>query len=173
MGSLAKSGIRKIRAKGWSVWSSASVILVAGSIGLTGAALQASGTPNNAAELHSFVGTWNARFKGKIFATIKLDEHQGKLVGTVRGATIQLDNSGELTSAHAIDSNEPSPILEAKLQSGVLRITAKENNSEDTVQFEMRLTGTDQGELRLLAPPQVTAPKPWKLERAKAEKNSQ
>jgi hypothetical protein len=173
MESLAKSvnGIRKTCANAWFIWSSALVILLAGSIGLPGAALQASGTPNNAAELHPFVGIWNATFKGKVFETIKLEDQQGKLVGTVRGATIQLDNNGELTSAHAIDSNDPFPILEAKLVSGVLRITTKEKDSEEPIQFEMRLTGADEGELRLLAPPEVTAPKPWKLQRAKTEKS--
>jgi hypothetical protein len=129
--------------------------------------VQLSQHQNNETGPHAFVGTWNATFKGKIFATIKLEERQGKLVGTVRGATIQLDSNGKLTSAHAIDSNEPSPILDAKFASGVLRISAKETNSADTVQFEMRITGTDEGELRLLAPPEVTAPKPWKVERAR------
>jgi hypothetical protein len=31
----------------------------------------------------------------------------------------------------------------------------------------MKLTGPDQAELRILAPPDVPTPKPWKLERVK------
>jgi hypothetical protein len=56
--------------------------------------------------------------------------------------------------------------VEAKLSSGKLRITTKEQDSQDTIRFEMKLTGADQAELRILAPPDIT-PKPWKLERAK------
>jgi hypothetical protein len=32
----------------------------------------------------------------------------------------------------------------------------------------MKLTGANQAELRILAPPDIPTPKPWKLERAKA-----
>jgi hypothetical protein len=139
--------------------------LIAAGLVASGLSIQASQPQKNEPGLRQFVGTWEARFKGKIFETVKLEERQGKLVGSIRGAKIQLDKDGELISAHAIDSNDPSPIADASLTSGILRIITKEKDSEDTIQFEMKLTAVDQAELRLLVPPEVTAPKPWKLER--------
>ena len=118
------------------------------------------------ADLQQFVGTWQARFKGKIFETIKLEKQQGKLTGTASLGDIQLDKDGELTSAHEVDGNDP--IVEATVTGGILRITTKESSSQETTQFEIKLTGPDQVELRMLTPPDVTAPKPWKLERAKS-----
>jgi len=94
-----------------------------------------------------------------------LEKQQGKLTGTASHPEIQLDKDGELTSAEEHDGSDP--IVEAKLTSGILRITTKEQDSQDTIQCEMKLTGTDQAEFRILTPPDVTAPKPWKLERAK------
>ena len=126
-------------------------------------ALQASGPDT---DLQHYVGTWYAKFKGKTFVTIVLKKQDGKLTGTESHTEIQVDKNGELTSAEQLDGSEP--ILEAKLTHGILRITLKEEDSQDLIQFEMKLTDANQAELRVLAPPDVPTPKPWKLERAKA-----
>ena len=118
------------------------------------------------ADLQQFVGTWQARFKAKIFETIKLEKQQGRLTGTASLGDIQLDKDGGLTSAHEVDGGDP--IVEATVTGGILRITTKESSSQETTQFEIKLTGPDQVELRMLTPADVTAPKPWKLERAKS-----
>jgi hypothetical protein len=76
--------------------------------------------------------------------------------------------AGELTSAEELDGSDP--IVEAKLTNGVLRITSKDQESEDTMQYAMKLSGADQAELRMLVPPDVSdvpRPKPFRLERAK------
>jgi len=112
-----------------------------------------------------FVGTWHAEFKGKTFLTIKLEKQQDKLTGTVSHFDVKLDNTGELTSAEELDGS--NPIIEAKLTNGILRVTLKDEDSQDTLQCEMKLTGTDQAELRMLVPPDVPKPKWWKLLRAK------
>ena len=112
-----------------------------------------------------FVGTWHAEFKGKTFLTIKLEKQQDKLTGTVSHFDVKLDDTGELTSAEERDGSDP--IIEAKLTNGILRITLKEEDSQETIQCEMKLTGTDQAELRMLVPPDVPKPKSWKLLRAK------
>jgi beta-lactamase regulating signal transducer with metallopeptidase domain len=145
----------------------ASGLLITTCLGVSGFSIQVTQPHNTDANLQSFVGTWQARFRGKVFETITLGKQQGKLTGSVRGADVEVDKDGELTSAHAIDSSDPNPIVEATLASGILRITIKEKDSEDTIQFEMKLTGPDQAELRILAPPDVPTPKPWKLERVK------
>ena len=69
----------------------------------------------------------------------------------------QVDKDGELTSAEEHEGSDP--IVEARLTGGTLHITTKEQISQDTIQCDMRLTGTDQADLRVLAPPDVPAPK--------------
>jgi hypothetical protein len=76
-----------------------------------------------------------------------------------------VDKEGELTSAEEHDGSDP---IEAKLRRGILEITIKQQDAEDTIPCEMKLTGADQAELRVITPaPDVSAPKPWTLERAK------
>ncbi len=140
-------------------------LLIATCLGVSGVSIQVIQPTSSDADLQQFVGTWHAQFKGRTFLTINLEKQQGKLTGTVSHADIQVDKDGELTSA---EENEGSdPIVEARLTSGTLHISTKEPTSQDTIRCDMKLTGTDQAELRLLAPPDVPAPKPWKLERAK------
>jgi beta-lactamase regulating signal transducer with metallopeptidase domain len=166
MNVLAKA--RRFR-KTWARASAlgASGLLITTCLGVSAFSIQVTQPHNTNANLQPFVGTWQARFKGKVFETIKLEKQQGKLIGSVRGADIEVDKDGELTSAHATDSSDPDPIAETTLAIGILRITIKEKDSGDTIQFEMKLTRPDQAELQILAPPDVPAPKPWKLERVK------
>lgn len=140
-------------------------LLLATCLGVSGFSIQVAHPSNPDADLQRFVGTWHAQFKGKTFLTINLEKHQGKLTGTVSHVDMQVNKDGELESAEAHEGSDP--IVEAKLTSGILRITTKEEGSEDTIQCEIKLTGTNQAEFRLLAPPDVPTPKPWKLERVK------
>ena len=140
-------------------------LLIVTCFGVSAVSIQVTQPPSTDADLQQFIGTWHAQFKGKTFLTVKLKQQQGKLTGTVSHADLQVDKAGELTSAEEHEGSDP--IVEAKLTAGVLLITTKQEDSEDTIQCEMKLTGTDQGELRVLAPPDVPTPKPWKLERAK------
>jgi hypothetical protein len=113
-----------------------------------------------------FVGTWHAEFKGKTFLTIKLEKQQDKLTGTASHFDVKLDDTGGLASAEEVEG-QAIPIRDAKLTNGILRITLKEEDSQDMIQCEMKITGTDQAELRMLVPPDVPKPKWWKLLRAK------
>ena len=156
--------VRKTRAQ--ALVLATLTLLIVTCLGVSAVSIQVTQPTSTDADLQQFVGTWHAQFKGKTFLTIKLEKQQGKLTGTVSHADIQVDKDGELTSAEEHEGSDP--IVEAKLTSGILRITTKEQTSQDTIQCEMKLTGTDQAELRVLAPPDVPTPKPWKLERAKA-----
>jgi len=143
----------------------ASALLVATCLGLSGFSVQVAQNQSTDADLQAFVGTWQAKFKGKTFQTIKLAKKQGALTGTVSHADIIVDpKSGELTDVKAPAGDDT--ITEAKLTNGTLLIT-----SED-VQFEMKLTGANQAQLQVVIPPEVTgtvpAVKPWKLVRVKA-----
>jgi len=145
----------------------ASALLVATCLGLSGFSVQVAQNQNTDADLQAFVGTWQAKFKGKTFQTIKLAKKQGALTGTVSHADIIVDpKTGELTDVKA-PGGDDDPISEAKLTNGRLLITSYED-----VQFEMKLTGANQAQLQVVIPPEVagTVPpvKPWKLERLKA-----
>lgn len=115
----------------------------------------------------SFAGTWQAQFQGKTFITIKLTKLDGKLSGTISHTTIQLDKTGELTSAEQQDGEDP--IVDTGLNGSSLKITAKEQAAQDANQYEMKLTGADEAELQPLGvPSDSVAPKPWKLTRVAA-----
>ena len=155
--------VRKTRAQALVLATLA--LLIATCLGVSGVSIQVIQPTSTDADLQQFVGTWHAQFKGTTFLTINLEKQQGKLTGTVSHADIQVDKDGELASAEEHEGSDP--IVEARLASGTLRITTKEETSQETIQCDMKLTGTDQAELRVLAPPDVPAPKPWKLERVK------
>ncbi len=155
--------VRKTRAQALVLATLA--LLIATCLGVSGVSIQVVQPTSTDADLQQFVGTWHAQFKGRTFLTINLEKQQGKLTGTVSHADIQVDKDGELASAEEHEGSDP--IVEARLASGTLHITTKEETSQDTIQCDMKLTGTDQAELRVLAPPDVPAPKPWKLERVK------
>ncbi len=138
---------------------------------LVGSAFSVQATPTNDANvgLQQFVGTWQAKFKGKIFETIVLNNQDGKITGTVSRGEIQLNDNGELTSAE--QNGGTDPIIEAKVIGKTLLITCKDEDG-DSIQAEIKLTGDRQAELQMVTPPNVSAPKPWKLERESANKST-
>ncbi|HWO33878.1 MAG TPA: M56 family metallopeptidase [Candidatus Acidoferrum sp.] len=153
--------------KTWARLSALGVsgLLITTCLGVSAFSFQVTQLHNTDADLQPFVGTWQAKFRGKIFQTINLEKQQDKLTGTVSHANVRVDpKSGELTEVEVLDGRDA--IVEAKLTSGILRIT-----EEDDIQFEMKLTGADQAQLEIVIPPgdagKVPKPKPWKLERAK------
>ena len=155
--------VRKTRAQ--SLVLATLALLIVTCLGVSGVSIQVIQPTSTDADLQQFVGTWHAQFKGKTFLTINLEKQHGKLTGTVSHAEMQVGKDGELTSAEEHEGSDP--IVEARLANGILHITTEGQSSQDTIQCDMKLTGTDQAELRVLAPPDVPAPKPWKLERAK------
>jgi hypothetical protein len=115
----------------------------------------------------SFVGTWQAQFQGKTFVTITLRKQDVKLSGSVSHSSIQLDTNGELTSAAQQDGEDP--ILDSSVNGNTLRITTQAAGSQDTNQYEIKLTGADSAEMQKLSVPSgQTAPKTWKLTRVSA-----
>jgi beta-lactamase regulating signal transducer with metallopeptidase domain len=164
---LAKANrLRKTWARASAL--AASGLLITACLGVSGFSIQITQAHNTDADLQPFVGTWQARFKGKVFQTIKLEKKQGTLTGTVNfHANINVDpKSGELTDIEVLDGSDDA-IVEAILTNGILRIT------ESDVQFDMKVIGHDQAELQIVVPPDVAGdvptPKPWKLKRAKSD----
>jgi hypothetical protein len=134
-------------------------LLVATCLGVSGLSIQVSQAQSKGADFQPFVGTWQAKFKGKVFETIKLEKKEGKLTGTISHADVNVDpKTGELSGVTAHDDSDA--IVETKLTSGILRIT-----EEDDIQFDMKITGPDQAQLQVVTPPDGITVKPWKLER--------
>ena len=121
--------------------------------------------PATSLNAKQFVGTWQASFKGSPFLTVIFRVADGKVTGSFSHADMQVNQAGELTKAEARDGEDP--ISDAQVKGNVLRFTTKSTDgSEDSLQAELRLTGPDKGEIRLLGiPPDVPSPKPWEVSR--------
>lgn len=169
MNILAKSNrIRRTRARASAL--ATLVLLLVTCFGVTGFSIQVAQPTSTEADLQQFVGTWHAKFKSKTFLTINLANHQGKLTGTASHGRVGTNDVGELTDAQELEGSDP--IEDAKLTGGILRITTKDGDSKDTLQFEMKIIGANQAQIQILIPPAEArhAPpiKPWRLERAKS-----
>jgi hypothetical protein len=123
-------------------------------------------TAATATNAKQFVGVWRASFKGKPFFTVELAIDGNKLVGTASHANIELNEAGELTKAEANDGEAPDPIVDVRVDGDILRITTKSaDGSEDSIQSELRLLTANEADLRMIVPPDVPAPKPWRMKR--------
>jgi hypothetical protein len=120
--------------------------------------------PATAANAKQFIGVWKADFHGNPFLTVRIGFEGNKLVGTFSHADIQVNEAGELTKAEASDG--ASPITDARVNGDILRITIKSTDgAEESLESELRLLADNEASLRMLVPPDVPAPKPWRLER--------
>jgi hypothetical protein len=154
-------------------WAKASALvasgfLIATCLGISAFSVQVTQPHKSNGDLQPFVGTWQAKFKGTIFQTVKLAVKEEKVTGTISHANVDVDpKSGNLTGVDLLDGSDA--VVEAKLTSGVLRIT-----EEDGAQFDMKVLGADLAEIQLVVPAEAASklptPKPWKLERAKVAK---
>lgn len=125
--------------------------------------------PATGANAKQFVGIWKANFQGNPFFTVTLAIDGNKLVGNASHANIELNKAGELTKAEANDGEDPDPITDARVNGDILRITTKSTDgSEDSLQLELRLVASNEANLRMVVPPDVPAPKPWRLRRVAA-----
>ena len=122
-----------------------------------------------------FVGTWEAKFDGRTFQTIKIEIKDLKLTGTANHISIALDPDGDLVDAKAKEGEDQ--ITSAKVEGKLLRFTCTGKahvntvtgtSDTETTQYEMKLTGTDEAEIHPVGDG-VDAPqlKPWILRRVK------
>lgn len=152
----------------------ASCLLTAACLTTSAFSLQVAGSQRTPA-LQQFAGTWEGKFQGKTFITLKLAGRDGKLSGTVSRVKFWTGPNGELTDASS--SQKEDAIAETEPDRGVLhantkvkgRIITDQGESELFVRYNMRLTGTDQAELEVAGTPvNLPAAAPWKLVRKDA-----
>lgn len=153
----------------------ASCLLAAACLMASAFSIQVTRASGMLAEPRQFAGTWEGKFKGKTFITLKLVAKEGKISGTVSRISIQVNTKGELTDASSLDGEDA--ISETIPDANVLHLTTKAKgevstmtgDSEESIQYDMKLTGADQAELQIAGiPPGMPAPAPWKLERKPA-----
>ena len=152
----------------------ASGLLAAASLIASSFSIQVARAGNTPADLQRFVGTWEGKFKDKTFVSLKLLAKDGKLYGTVSRVNIQMTPSGILTDASALAGEDA--ISEAAPDGTVLHLNTKAKGHvvttagdfEESIQFDLRLTGRDQAELQIAGAPAGMVPAPWKLERKRA-----
>lgn len=99
----------------------------------------------------AFAGVWEAKFKDRVFCVLKVDMDD-KITGTLSPGRITVNDEGDITDAEP-STPEPSgkdlPILNPKVRDNTLSFVWKEDDEEAT-QFEMKITGKGEAELRLL-----------------------
>jgi hypothetical protein len=121
------------------------------------------GTP----DFKTFVGTWKTEFKGQPFIVLHLREKEQKLIGScTHSRSINWGRDGDLTIVS--DEMTDDKVLDARLADTKLVVTiANSESPEDVVTIELKLTGKDQAEGRLLKlPPDVPKQKPWLFKRS-------
>lgn len=116
-----------------------------------------------APRLADFVGTWNAKFNGTTFITLKLDLRMGALGGSITHGSIEADAEGNLTSAEAREGADE--VKEAKIVGDHLEFTAKGSEEEDN-HWQLKLVDATHAQLSLVAPPGLEVKlKPFAMER--------
>ena len=137
--------------------------------------IQVARANSTGADLQRFSGTWEVKFKDKVFVSLKLVAKDCKISGTVSRVNIQISPSGILTDASALAGEDV--ISETTPEGTVLRVNTKAKghvrtlagDSEELIQYDMRLTSREQAELQIVgSPTRMPAPAPWKLERKRA-----
>lgn len=115
----------------------------------------------------AFAGTWKTEFHGQAFIILHLRETAQKLVGSCsHSRSINWDRDGELTIVS--EEMADDKVLDAHITEGKLIVKiANAESPEDVVTIELKLTGKNEAEGRLLNLPADAAKlKPWIFERS-------
>jgi len=121
------------------------------------------------ANLQAFVGTWQAKFDGKVFQIVILELKNGKLTGSVSRGHIELNDEGVMTAAELKEGSDP--IIDSRLEGKVLHLTTSDQTEKsEKINFDLTLTGTDEATIIPVDDEiQKEMPnfKPWKVERVR------
>lgn len=112
----------------------------------------------------NFAGTWEGRFQGKPFVTLKLRQENGRLTGTVvHTSHLETDLDGNLLAVYV--TTKEDRILEARVTGDTLLLKIADNGDEtQPAECELTLTSKNAGELQMMPPPGRKL-KPWKVTR--------
>src|SRR6516165_8831327 len=111
-------------------------------------------------ELNRFAGTWEAKFKGAVICTIKL-EAGDKISGTASACNINVDSDGNLIEPEsASEPADPLPLLNPKVEGDTLTFEVRDEGDEHPTKAQIELKGNDRAELRFVDAPVRIKPIP-------------
>lgn len=96
-----------------------------------------------------FAGTWDARPKGTVICSIRL-EWSPTLSGFLDRCKLDIDAEGNVTNTEPSDSEEPEPILNPAIRGDTL--TFETSDAGERIRFELTLSGSGQADLRITVP---------------------
>ena len=134
-------------------------------VGLAASLLQA--TTGDEIGPGAFAGTWKTEFHRQAFIILRLRETEQKLVGSCsHSRSINWGRDGELTIVS--EEMADDKVLDAHITDGKLLVkVANSESPEDVVTIELKLTGKNEAEGRLLnLPGDAPKAKPWIFKRS-------
>ncbi|HTP35908.1 MAG TPA: hypothetical protein VMJ75_27225 [Candidatus Acidoferrales bacterium] len=100
-----------------------------------------------AAGQDKFAGTWQASFKNTVFLVLKVKAGE-KISGTMNAGGLTLNDEGDLQEVRPVGDNE-APIFFAHVDGDKL-VFEFQDDDDDVLSFELKLTAEDAGELRIV-----------------------
>jgi hypothetical protein len=126
-----------------------------------GVVLLAALSTSGIAQPQRFLGVWEARFKGEVFLTLKLQEGE-PISGTISGGSIRVNDDGDLIEASG--GGDELPISKAVIEDDKLSFDRKDSGDE-TLRFRMQVTGDGEAQLQFMNLPEGVKMKPFTLKR--------
>jgi hypothetical protein len=128
------------------------------------------GKPARKSPLADYAGTWTGTFEGKTWLTVRLTLQGDRLSGSIqRPRNVQFNDLGEIKSVGEELFSEA--VEDAQVNPDGLLLTVKDQDTQETNHYTMKLTGESKAEIKMSAmkmPPGMPKIKPWKLTKAGA-----
>jgi hypothetical protein len=116
-------------------------------------------TTDSQPDLKAFVGTWQASYKGDVFAILVLKQERGTLSGTLNNFDLSVDKEGNLIDGTHKDDGD-APLLNVHFKSGALYfIVLEKDQYRDGMNWKFVPLNAQQGELSPVLDHQADAPK--------------
>ncbi len=141
------------------------VLVGASALGISVFSLQLAA--ENATDLRQFAGTWECKYKGRPFFTLKMAVKDGVLGGTAVHSKRVGWADGEIVPD--TDETTPDKIFDTHASGKELMIKIADGpNDPDPIALSFKLTGKDEAEAKLIVEKMPDAPaqtKPWHFQR--------
>jgi hypothetical protein len=105
-----------------------------------------------------FTGTWEARFEGRVFLTVKVLP-DAKITGTVSTGSITVDHQGTLVKGEPAEVEHPAEILKPRADGDTLSFQIVDSD-DPPMKLELHITGDGRAELRFIDSPAPFKPLP-------------
>jgi hypothetical protein len=148
------------------------VVYLVGAAALGISAFSLKLAADNATDLKQFAGTWECKYKGRTFFTLRMAVKDGVIGGTAVHSTRVAWVDGELIPG--TDETDQGRIFDTHASGQELLLKVADGpNVADPISLSFKLTGKDEAEVMPLVDPQGDVPppkKPWHFQRASNSK---